>query len=267
MIANSQSLECLGSVGLETHHAVPSWVPDWHVRYDRIAHPFIQQEQGYQLGETFGEQGLIVGAHSDIFAASKRLAASISFNEMENQLKTQGIRYDTVKEVSAPRIGNDESVEESWESWTAAIGPKDSMYISGCSRDEAFHHVLRGGFGDLMDDWSADRIRDWSEFRDEYLSLNTSNVFKLQNKAIDIATRHRRLIFSCWAYIGLAPATTEPGDAICIILGSQMPIVLRAKSDHWICVGQAYIHGIMDGEALEGVEAGGSKQWQEFAIK
>jgi len=43
------------------------------------------------------------------------------------------------------------------------------------------------------------------------------------------------------------------GDIICILLGGSVPYVLRRKDDHYILIGEVYIHGIMDGEVLEAV--------------
>jgi hypothetical protein len=45
-------------------------------------------------------------------------------------------------------------------------------------------------------------------------------------------------------YLGLAPYQTQIGDVVCILFGK----------DGNFLVGYCYIHGIMDGEALEGVD-------------
>jgi hypothetical protein len=52
--------------------------------------------------------------------------------------------------------------------------------------------------------------------------------------------------------MGIAPAATEPSD--CILFGSQMSMLLREEGDWWLFVGQAYVHGIMDGEAIDGFD-------------
>jgi hypothetical protein len=53
-------------------------------------------------------------------------------------------------------------------------------------------------------------------------------------------------------YIGLAPEFAAPGDTICVILGAIAPYVLRKISDGGFkLVGEAYVHGIMDGEAMD----------------
>ena len=74
------------------------------------------------------------------------------------------------------------------------------------------------------------------------------------NPIVETVTHNRRLFVTEKGYLGIAPATTELGGAVCVLFGSQMPMDLRQEDDHWLFVGQTYIHGIMDGEALEGVD-------------
>ena len=64
--------------------------------------------------------------------------------------------------------------------------------------------------------------------------------------------RDRRPFLSNGGHVGLAPARTEPGDCICIIFGSPVPYILRASTEgKFVLIGEAYVHGIMDGEWLD----------------
>jgi hypothetical protein len=52
-------------------------------------------------------------------------------------------------------------------------------------------------------------------------------------------------------YIGLVPPKTEVGDKVCILFGGRTPFLLRdAGGGKHVLVGECYIHGMMDGEAL-----------------
>ena len=52
-------------------------------------------------------------------------------------------------------------------------------------------------------------------------------------------------------YLGRVPRGSEVGDKICILFGGSVPFVLRDTGDgHFIFIGECYIHGIMDGEAI-----------------
>jgi hypothetical protein len=65
------------------------------------------------------------------------------------------------------------------------------------------------------------------------------------------ATFRRRLIFTKTGYLGLAPENVQPGDRVVILMGGQLPFVLRPVDRHHLLVGEAYVQGIMDGEAME----------------
>ena len=63
----------------------------------------------------------------------------------------------------------------------------------------------------------------------------------------------RSFIITNKGYIGIAPKATKPGDRVCVLLGCQMPLLLRKTSGlQFQVVGECYIHGLMDGEAFLG---------------
>jgi hypothetical protein len=72
--------------------------------------------------------------------------------------------------------------------------------------------------------------------------------FELQGRY----TLNRRMIKTSSGYIGLASRSTEIGDCIVVCEGSSVPLVLRNVEGGWSLVGDAYVHGIMNGEAFDG---------------
>ena len=49
--------------------------------------------------------------------------------------------------------------------------------------------------------------------------------------------------------MGMGPARTQLGDHICLLMGCDIPILLRSEGDHFILVGEACVLGFMRGEA------------------
>ena len=47
-------------------------------------------------------------------------------------------------------------------------------------------------------------------------------------------------------YVGLVPATTQPGDYVWLFEGGTVPFILRMEGAMLRLVGGAYIHGIME---------------------
>lgn len=69
---------------------------------------------------------------------------------------------------------------------------------------------------------------------------------------------HRRIFTTRNGYHGLGPRMLMPGDGICVMLGCVTPLIARASSnkDHYILLGETYIHGVMSGEAIERYQVG-----------
>ena len=57
-----------------------------------------------------------------------------------------------------------------------------------------------------------------------------------------------------------------PGDLVCILYGGKVPFVLRLVGVHYLLVGPAYVQGVMEGEAIDGVKAEQLHE-QVFAIR
>ena len=62
---------------------------------------------------------------------------------------------------------------------------------------------------------------------------------------------HRRYVGTENGRVGWGPYDVQSGDMVCVLYGANVPFILRpaAKQGTYILVGEAYIHGIMYGEA------------------
>lgn len=70
---------------------------------------------------------------------------------------------------------------------------------------------------------------------------------------IRIALRGQKtLVKTAGGRLGLARYTSVIGDLVCILKGCSIPIIIPAwptpDSKKYVLIGEAYIHGIMDGE-------------------
>lgn len=56
--------------------------------------------------------------------------------------------------------------------------------------------------------------------------------------------------------MGIGPKRTQEGDEVCILLGCKIPLVIRKceDSDRYFLVGECYVYGLMDGEAMDGLD-------------
>lgn len=71
--------------------------------------------------------------------------------------------------------------------------------------------------------------------------------------------------------IGLAPGTTRVGDVVAIIGGAHTPFVLRSLTgdgegrERFALIGEAYVHGVMEGEAVE-FDGEGQPAWRKIEL-
>ena len=81
----------------------------------------------------------------------------------------------------------------------------------------------------------------------------------------------RRLCVTDEGWLGMAPSRAQKGDLVVVLLGCSVPVVLRRRHSDGNgkgkgkgkegegaleFVGECYLHGFMNGEALEGVREG-----------
>lgn len=63
----------------------------------------------------------------------------------------------------------------------------------------------------------------------------------------------RKYVVSKEGILGLGPVATSPSGLIAIMDGLEFPFLLRPDRERlYRIVGQAYVHGVMDGEFMEG---------------
>jgi hypothetical protein len=60
----------------------------------------------------------------------------------------------------------------------------------------------------------------------------------------------RRTILAGYYGSGITTSAVERDDQVCILKGSQFPMILRRQEGHWLVVGEAWIDNMMAGEAV-----------------
>lgn len=85
------------------------------------------------------------------------------------------------------------------------------------------------------------------------------------SRAANGASSHRCFALTAKGYFALGPKVLEAGDIICVLFGGKMPFCLRPWGHQYLLVGECYVHGLMNGEAIEMLEHGEVVE-EEFAI-
>ncbi|GCB18024.1 heterokaryon incompatibility protein 6, OR allele [Aspergillus awamori] len=132
---------------------------------------------------------------------------------------------------------------------TIAIGYRKSDPLEPLYLDELVKGVSASHYKISEEDDTGDVLGEhFLEMYCTYASIFDSTITR--------ATSYRRLMVSSKGYIGLVPPGTQEGDLICVLYGCSVPVILRKQGDNYIFVGESYVHGIMDGEAIEQMNKG-----------
>ena len=93
----------------------------------------------------------------------------------------------------------------------------------------------------------------WVESGDSGAPLLMTKSAKRFTTSLNLASYGRRVFMTQGKHFGLGALHTQVGDLVCILYGRPTPFILRLNLDEctYTQVGEAYVNGIMDGEALD----------------
>ncbi len=206
------------------------------------------------------------------YAASGSSQAIYSFSN--NILKVQGYVVDTVGDMGSPfhmkgDLAADDKILQTlntlqnwWKIYSTARGPEaDTEEFTSTvygGRWAAFSEPLpyqqrfsafSGLSRSLLPSVEANPLPPPSvtpespNMEKDYRAMVSSATLRMHGKRITMSAQQR---LPC-----LAPLDTVKDDFICILFGCNVPVILRRfESTYWL-VGEAYVHGIMNGETVE----------------
>lgn len=147
--------------------------------------------------------------------------------------------------------------------WQTLTANRD---VNGNAAPESYAELLRPridlSHGSLV--YISEFVSSNAEFKvfgkrlaDYFNSGATSKDNNSHLLSYDVANQARRcltsrkLITTAKGYLGLAPLYTKRGDVISILFGCSSPMILRPVGAYYQLIGEAYVHGIMNGEGTE----------------
>jgi len=80
------------------------------------------------------------------------------------------------------------------------------------------------------------------------------------------STIHRCFFDTDTGYMGIGPFHTKPGDLVAVFIGGSFCFVLRPKGQCYELIGDAYVHGAMNGELVNLDEQGNIINVQDFNL-
>ena len=257
--------------GQGRHDTLPSWVPDWTAPLTRpcggyaherlfsasgkstplISAPASTTEAPYlQIAGYFLDTIVEAGPNALVPAVRHRrpvegqlvsITASLNGDDADSITATRQFVEDIINFAKAP-VESDRSVryDDNLVLDTLSAGQEYVRASSGFRRisDE----VGRWGCKNLLKSMEEDREEHPVTFVRDGVFLYLITVFSLPA---------RRAFLTREGYIGTGPPDLAPGDKVFVFLGFHVPAILRpAGAGRFRILGDAYVHGMMDGEIL-----------------
>jgi hypothetical protein len=232
-------LEILASCEMqEKPPSMPTWVPDWSV--GNIADPL-----------------WVPNADAQSVAVTKYLGNGI--------LRVSGILTATLGTSDEVKFKNSSNIE-----LVAGIlrhapkSPLDGLYCGGGTLLEAYCRTL------CCDNFGEGYLPNLAHFPS--LDKSKAVVLSILNagdaSGLDLTSGRDAAKYLDWVwsfcqgrsffttqegYVGLAPKASKPGDKVCVLFGCRSPLILRPTTNmRYQVIGECYICGLMNGEALLG---------------
>ncbi|XPS80938.1 hypothetical protein M3J09_012882 [Ascochyta lentis] len=252
-------------------HNLPSWTPDWSTPMEETwSMPTFSPDRDYNACGHLTKQARKANTHAN---ASR-------------DLDLDSVIVDTIDEAGAPyatkildfrngkqwydlrqyfcdlnnyleqseRYSAEQKKEAEWRIPIADMeynaSTRKMTRPSSLSRMEAGYMLAKKMYGWSRDDPPPQLGSAWLEMAGPEL-LDGDSPYSCFMYQVEGMSRTRPFL-SKNGYVGLCPQDTASGDKIVIFAGAKVPYVVRSNPDNntSTLVGEAYVHGIMDGESV-----------------
>jgi hypothetical protein len=260
--------------GQRRHHSqlmLPSWVPNWEEYIMSPIHSFPSAGRKYNPDSKFFSASgstsqpktstprsdrtlALLGSKVSVI---KEVGSSWPFKpltipDLQDSYKAECRWIDDVRRLAANQAYNSDSpfqassVEDvSWRTGIADHIQKSTLGYTRVSKEDAAGYVAYRHLLSLSN--KSVNLGTTSERYD-----SERNSWDYRKSMINCALQ-RRPIFGDDGRVGIGPDICQAGDVVCIFHGAKVPFVLRqVENGEYRLLGEAYVHGIMDGELMEG---------------
>lgn len=277
-VGEYQSIEFLSLAGLPVFPrrpelSLPTWTPDWNHRNAATLNSTVRPARITNASRNYPAQvkfspdhaimtargicvDVIDGMSHSIWGARNHLPGH-KLQQPLSSVTKYATALDTLGAISCTLIANSPACDDGL-----------SIFIQSCRHSfpvaEKDRKLVPTGTL-LFNEWyehnrhlviSGKRIEEWV---DDIVDPNTESEVSEAAKEryvnkLSIHGRNRRLVITEKGCLGLGVNSCMPGDLICVLFGCSTPMFLRKVEEHYIILGEAYLHGFMSGEAVDGLE-------------
>ena len=300
-IESEQALTVLGSVEYrrtdESRIEMPSWVPDWRFSMSvNVDLSMRRSDQSKFFSASNNEPPRLISNQEERKLVLKgfKVATIAGFSDVKTHLAFE-------EHVGSRRFPPHRFQLDKWKHMYKAASSKTCFPASSIKRPEKADHIMASVWSKSVDDsLTEEQSVEMAYRRTITADLLPGPKTRLNEREIELGfpahTSWRNVGYpdpvpmevlhendhyvtqvmsnreffvakdDTSSYMGIVMGVPRDGDCVCILLGGDTPFVLRPKGrGEWQLIAEAYVHGIMDGEAMaKAVEEG--VEYQDFAL-
>lgn len=252
ILSKSSTLDILYAIsGPKNVKAIPSWVTDWSVPIPSTFGP------RYHLGR-FCASGLgslaFPAFKSDGFGNRLLVLSGHKFDTVDTIMQWKwDSRWDVRFEHDSPAFAFIQALQIFGQRQTTAYSSEAARYealwktpIADCDAVFSVVQNIRPAASALMKE-SFEAFLGTTQGDSKWRKAASKPYIHV----MQLESARRRVFLSSRGYYGLGQETLRVGDTICLLFGGDSPFIIRdADPGYYELIGEAYVHGIMQGEYL-----------------
>ena len=267
-VANSPlNIICAAQPGPKRREC-PSWAPEWDSKWRTPPLQFFAVYHGYYASGT-GHQSVALDIKDRILHVTGFLVSAIEHRgEILKPIAEKAGKMGNFNFIDEMKAASRFDVLFSW--WRLSLRNSKSD-IDEKSTLEAFWRTVscnRTAMFDLPTEElgaTAERLMHHGSGRKLLSSITDNDPVAPLLRTMVTGAKQRRYCIARDGHSLMAPPFARVGDKVCVLVGCDFPVVLRKIKDHYVFIGECYVHGIMNGEAMEAV-ASGTYTLERFSI-
>jgi hypothetical protein len=277
VLATTKKLDIICAIprGANTH-SLPSWVPDWS--FHGLGSSLLEHSSKHQFSaagtseaEAYVSSGKpILHAKGVALGTVNVLGVACGMNDMEDEQQAVAAFYEWQKLIAA-KTGDSTALGEAF--CENVLQEKyQAEEVKKWIEKSDFLQWIVGTFVRAMvlvrPDIQLDvQLSSFLDYHATWRSPEEDQVLgKILLKGAAEMMFGRRVFISETGVLGLAPETIITGDVLSILLGCQLPIVLRREGDQYTYLGEAFVDNYMYGKAMDELKEG-NQELKTFEIQ
>jgi Heterokaryon incompatibility protein (HET) len=232
-----------------------TWTPEWQCtggKWRDIYITFCQRSLGEDGSKSWRKPN-----------ACRSTEADFTFSNDLSTFTVKGIKWDRINRVFAPQEDKPFDNYDVWKEllarifydvrskWAPAAVLLFRRRLSSCT--DSFRTrsspELAASWDDLLKDW----ILEWENHETRKSQVDSGIVWNALKGSV---MNWDRLSLTDLGYICRSRNDVVEGDFVCVLLGCDVPVLLRQVNDHYEVAGEVFCDGIMFGEVIEDLERG-----------